>query len=100
MHEILASRYRNRLRVAFNAIAKDIMLTSAQQRHVTRLIAACYGRMQAGFDRWKYDTFATKRMAMESKKARVCDLLSQNLLSDSHRALLRWAKNARDLKMF
>jgi hypothetical protein len=71
-----------------------------KQRILNKLHYVAYGRVKNFFDRWKFSVHERLRAEMEAKKARVIDMLVQHSMSDEHRALLRWAKNARDWRMY
>jgi hypothetical protein len=99
MVSTLERKLRNHLRAGVNGIAKDSMNTNMRLRIILKLKNVCYGKMKMQFDRWKFETHAHLLAAIEHKKAKVIDMLVQHSMSDTHRALLRWAKNMRNLKM-
>jgi hypothetical protein len=95
----LGRKRRKNLKAGFNAIAKDSWNTNMKQRILNKLHYVCYGRMKNLFDRWKFTVHQRLLAEMEAKKAKVIDMLHWHSLGDTHRAFLRWAKNARDGKM-
>jgi len=97
--ECLDHKHRNHLKSGFNAIAGDSMNTATKQRIIGKLGNACFGRVKAAFDSWKYDTFAKMKSDMERKKAMVIDTLVRNNMSPFQQMFLRWAKWMRDSKM-
>ncbi len=100
MYDILEHMYKNHLKAGVNAIAQDSWNTNMLQRILNKLSHVAFGKAKNCFDKWKFTTHQHMLMASEHKKARVLDMLVQHSMSDSHRALLRWSKNARDWKMF
>jgi hypothetical protein len=97
--ECLERRLRNHLRAGVTAIAKDSWNTNMQVRILNKLTYVAHGRMKGMFDRWKFTVHSKMHAEQERKKARVLDMLVQHSMSDTHRALLRWAKNMRNQKM-
>jgi hypothetical protein len=81
MMEVLDHKHRNHLKSGFNSIAGDSLNTASKQRIINKLGNACFGRMKAAWDSWKYDTFAKLKSEMERKKAMVCDTLVRNNMS-------------------
>lgn len=96
----IARKRRSHLRAGFSAIAQDSWNTNMRQRILNKLHYVAFGKLKNFFDRWKYQVNERLRNEMEAKKARVIDMLVQHSMSDEHRALLRWAKNARDWRMY
>jgi hypothetical protein len=68
-----------------------------KQRILNKLGYVCFGRLKAFFDRWKFGVHQNLLAEHEAKKAKVMDMLHWHSLGDVHRALLRWARTARDM---
>jgi hypothetical protein len=96
MGDCLDKKHRQHLKAGYNAIATDTMNTKMRDRIVNRLNFVCFGRMQQGFDNWKYMVFAKLREEMERKKARVIDDFIRNSMSPLQKSFMKWAKFMRD----
>jgi len=91
MMEVLDYKYRNHLKSGFAGIAKDSMNTNAKKKIIAKLGIACFGRIRAAFDNWKYDTFAKLKAEVERKKAKCIDTFVRNGMSPIQKAFLKWA---------
>ncbi|MEE4248546.1 MAG: hypothetical protein V2I33_24465 [Kangiellaceae bacterium] len=96
MGDCLDKKHRQHLKAGYNAIATDTMNTKMRTRIVNRLNFVYFGRMQQGFDNWKYMIFAKLREEMERKKARVIDDFIRSSMSPLQKTFLKWAKFMRD----
>jgi hypothetical protein len=88
MGDCLDKKHRQHLKAGYNAIAADTMNTKMRTRIVNRLNFVYFGRMQQGFDNWKYMIFAKLREEMERKKARVIDDFIRNSMSPLQKSFL------------
>jgi hypothetical protein len=98
MGDCLDKKHRHHLKAGYNAIAADTMNTKMRDRIVNRLNFVCFGRMQQGFDNWKYMCFAHLKMEMERKKAKVIDDLIRNSMSPLQKSFMKWAQFMRDVQ--
>jgi hypothetical protein len=96
----LQRKHDKYLKAGFNAIAKDSLNTKTKQSIIGRLSKACYGRLQAAYDTWKYDTFQELKAAMERKKARIIDDLIRNSMSPIQKAFYKWSVFMRSMQKY
>jgi len=59
-----------------------------------------FSNMKNAMELWKMFSLATYRHQCEYRKARVVECMRFSCMSDHHRALLRWKKNARSATMY
>jgi hypothetical protein len=67
---------------------------------IGRLSKACYGRLQAAYDTWKYDTFQHLKIAVEHKKAKTIDTLVRNSMSPLQKCFMNWVLYLRNLDKY
>jgi hypothetical protein len=96
----LQRKHDKHLKAGFNAIAMDSLNTKTKQSIIGRLSKACYGRLQAAYDTWKYDTFQELKAAMERKKARIIDDLIRNSMSPLQKAFYKWSVYLRAMQKY
>ena len=96
----LDKKRKQQLKSGLKPIAADVADTKAKQKIMSRLHFIAFGKVQAAFNNWKFDTFAKMRVEMEHKKAKVIDDLIKASMGPEQRLFMRWVLYMRNQQKF